>query len=144
MGEYHSAAQIPGTVKKQAVSIACFIIDDMLYETVREQRAWTYSIDACYYDFRHLYEFAVECDSLAREALDKIEGVVEDSINSVASREDLFNAAKQRILAESRMIDPTCKKVCKKAFRDLAWHQRIITLAEHQRDIETVTMDDMY
>lgn len=142
VGMYGSAAKIPGNVSRQTVRLLKEMVDGVLNEEVREQRAWAYDIGSSHYDFRHFYEFSINCNAVALKAIDDIEAVIEVCIASTGDREDLFEQVKRRTLASSFMIDPTGKGVCDGALDDLADYQRIISLSEARDEVERVTMDD--
>ena len=141
VGQYLSIAKLPGTIKPGLVELVEAMLDEKLMEEVRERRAWTYHIETDSYDFRYLWEFSIRCRGLEPKALDKIENVVEIALASM--NEDLFEQAKHRALASSRMIDPTGNKICKGALNDLANNYRIISLAEYDTEIERITMSDI-
>jgi predicted Zn-dependent peptidase len=142
--EYRSVAKVPGNINFQALRILREMLNEMLNEEVREHRAWTYSIGCSLHNFRHFYEFSIICDAFALDALGEIEGVVESCVASMATREDLFNQFKRRILTGNFMIDPNGRGVCDGALTDLADNQRIISLTEWSDDIEKVTMSDIH
>ncbi|MBI4709103.1 MAG: insulinase family protein [Candidatus Portnoybacteria bacterium] len=143
VGAYRSVAKIPGNINDQVIHILREMFDKVLNEEVRERRAWAYAIDSSQHNFRHFYEFSINCGALALKALDDIEEVIEVRIASIEDREDLFERVKRRRLASNFMIDPTGKGVCDGALDDLADHHRIISLAEIGEDKERVTMDDV-
>lgn len=143
VGEYRSVAKIPGNLSARAIWLLSNMLDEVLTDEVRERRAWAYHIDSSRNDYRHFYQFSINCNGLAVRALDDIEDVVEICIASMADREDLFEQAKRRTLASNFMVDPTGKGLCNGALDDLADHQRIISLMEYGKDIERVTMDDV-
>ncbi|OGZ22321.1 MAG: hypothetical protein A2922_01975 [Candidatus Nealsonbacteria bacterium RIFCSPLOWO2_01_FULL_43_36] len=143
VGSYRSVTRIPGNVNTRAVQILSRMFDEVLNEEVRERRAWTYSIDSSWLNYRHFHEFSINCGSFALKAIDEIEEVVEVCIAFMEDREDLFEQVKRHILANNFMFDSTGKKVCDGALDDLADYQRIISLAEYGKDIERVTMNDI-
>lgn len=143
VGAYRSVAKIPGNINGRVVSVMGEMFDNVLFEEVRERRAWTYAINSSQHNFRHLYEFTIDCEALAINAIDNIEAVIEVCITSMADREDLFEQAKRHALASTFMIDPNGKGICNGALDDLAEDQRIISLKEISDDFEHVTMNDV-
>ncbi|OGF64414.1 hypothetical protein A2661_02630 [Candidatus Giovannonibacteria bacterium RIFCSPHIGHO2_01_FULL_45_24] len=140
---YRSVAKIPGNINGRVIRIMKEMFNEVLFEEVRERRAWAYAIDSSRYNFRHFYEFSINCGALALKAIDDIEEVIEVCIASMADREDLFEQAKRRALASNFMTDPTGKGICDGALNDLAEDQRIMSLKELGDDLEHVTMSDV-
>jgi len=140
---YKSVAKIPGIFSRKAVDVVKKMLDEVLNEEVREQRAWTYMIHCSRHDFRHFHKFSITCDALALRALDEIEELIEFCINSIGNRGDLLERIKRRNLAGDFMVDTTGKNICNSALDDLAHYQRIISLAEMRNDLERVTMSDI-
>lgn len=143
VGAYRSVAKIPGNINRQVIRIMEEMFNVVLFEEVRERRGWAYDINSSRHNFRHFYEFLINCGALALKAIDDIEEVIEVCIASMADREDLFEQAKRRALARNFMIDPTGEGICNGALDDLAEDQRIISLAEIGDDLEGVTMTDV-
>jgi len=143
VGAYRSVAKIPGNINGQVIRIMKEMFDEALNEEVRERRAWAYAIDSSRYNFRHFYEFSINCGALALKAIDDIEQIIEVCIASMGDREDLFKQTKRRALASNFMTDPTGKGICDGALDDLAEDQRIISLGEIGNDLEQVTMSDV-
>lgn len=143
VGAYRSVAKIPGNINGRVIRIMEEMFNEMLFEEVRERRAWAYAIDSSRHNFRHFYEFSINCSALALKAINDVEDVIEVCIASMADREDLFEQAKRRALASNFMTDPTGKGICNGALDDLAKNQRIISLKEIGDDFERVTMSDV-
>lgn len=143
VGGYRSVAKIPGNINGRVIRILKDMLNKVLFEEVRERRAWAYAIDCSRHNYRHFYEFSINCGALALKAIDDIEEVIEVCIASMADREDLFEQAKRRALASNFMTDPTGKGICDGTLGDLAEDQRIISLAEIGKDLERVTMSDV-
>lgn len=143
VGAYRSVAKIPGNINGRIIRIMKEMFNEVLFEEVREQRAWAYAIDCSRYNFRHFYGFSINCDGLALKAISHIEEVIEAGIASIADREDLLEQAKRRALASNFMIDPTGKDIGDDALDDLAKDQRIISLKGIGDDLEQVTMSDV-
>lgn len=143
VGAYRSVAKIPGNINGRVIHVMKEMFNEVLNEEVRERRAWAYAIDSSRHNFRHFYEFSINCGALALKAIDDIEEVIEVCIASMGDREDLFEQAKRRALASNFMTDPTGKGICDGALDDLAEDQRIVSLAEIGNDLECVTMSDV-
>ena len=143
VGTYQSVAKIPGNINGHVIRIMKEMFNEVLFEEVRERRAWAYAINSSRHNFRHFYEFSINCGALALKAIDDIEEVIEVCVASMTDREDLFEQAKRRALASNFMTDTTGKGICDGALDDLAEDQRIISLKEIGNDLEHVTMGDV-
>lgn len=143
VGAYRSVAKIPGNINGRVVRIVNEMFNEVFFEEVREQRAWAYAINSSRHNFRHFYEFSINCDTLALKAINEVEGVIEACMASMADREDLFEQIKRRALASQFMTDLTGRGICDGALDDLAKDQRIISLKEIGEDLEHATMSDV-
>jgi predicted Zn-dependent peptidase len=143
VGAYRSVAKIPGNINGRVIRIMKEMFNKVLNEEVRERRAWAYAIDSSRHNFRHFYEFSINCGAIALKAIGDIEEVIEVCIASMGDREDLFEQAKRCALASNFMIDPTGKGICDGVLGDLADNQRIISLGEIGNDLDRVTIEDI-
>ena len=142
-GAYESIAKIPGSFNECVIRIMSEMLNEDLNEEVREKRAWTYHIGSFRSNFRNFYEFSINCDSLAAEAIPDIENVIESCIDSMGKREDLFEQSKGRILASNFMLDPTGKGIRDCVLEDISEFHRIISLVEYAENIKRVTIKDI-
>lgn len=142
-GVYYSYAKIPGVVNPYTLSLLQMILNEILYEEVREKRAWCYATGSSIQNLHDLYELSVDCDGVAPEVLDNLETVIEDCLTSAANREDLLEQAKRRTIASNSMIDETAWDICAVGINDLVKHQRIIPLEEINNNYRLVTMKDI-
>ncbi len=142
-GAYESIAKIPGSINGQIVGIVSAMLDEVLFEEVRERRRWTYSISTSYYDFGEFRKFSINCGSITLQAIDDIEDVVNACIDVTRDRHDLFEKMKRRVIAYYRMSDTTGKKVCENALRDLSKVGRIVSSEEIITILELITMEDV-
>lgn len=143
VGAYRSVAKIPGNINVCAIRIMRDMFNEVLMDEVRERRMWAYHIGSSWCNFRHFYEFLINCNGLVPKALDEIEKVIEACIVSMMYREDLFERVKRRALTGNFVIDPTGRGICNGAIDDIADYQRIISLTEYGKDIEHTTMADI-
>lgn len=143
VGGYRSVVVLPTGGPTKAVRMLSNMLDEVLNEEVRERRAVTYQIGTSYGYYRHFYEFAIGCDRLEARALGDIEEVVEGCIGSIHDCTELFEKEKRCGLAAAFMTDSSARGICEAAMDDLDESQRIITLADDERDIERLTMDDV-
>ncbi len=142
-GGYESIAKIPGSINGKIVGIVSAMLDEVLFEEVRERRRWTYSISTSYYNFGEFRKFSISCGAITLQAIDKIEDVVNACIDVTKDRHDLFEKMKRRAIAYYQMSDTTGKKVCENALQDLSEAGRIVSLEEIVMALELITMEDV-
>lgn len=143
VGAYRSIARIPGSINDRVVYIIKEMLNKILFEEVRENRAWAYAINSSLHNFRHFYEFSINCDTLTLNALDDIDEVIETCIASILNRKDLFEWIKHRALASIFMTDPNGRSICDGALDSLTENQRIKSLREVSDDLNRITMSDI-
>lgn len=142
-GAYLSMARIPGVVSSNAISGVRSVLAKVLFEEVREKRAWTYHIAAGFDDFGDMFGFFIDCGSIVPGALGEIAGVVNDCLSEVAEREDMLRNAQQEAVLNLWMQDPNGRQVRDGVMSDLESHQRIKTLVEIEEEITIVTAEDV-
>ncbi len=143
VGEYKSIAIIPESINLRAVSLFCEMLNQILFEEIREKRAWAYGVQSLFCNLRQFSELKIRCSGLAVRAIDEVEQVVESCLESLAKNERLFNRVKRQELARLRLIDPTIRKICEGAIDDLVDFERIISYKEFGDNIRRATMDDI-
>lgn len=142
VGSYRSAAVIP--IKADpAIRILSRMLNEVLDDQVRQERAWTYHIGVAWCNHRYFYEFAINCESFNLEALDTIEDVIEACIASITDQEDLFVQAKRHAIADIQMWDGGGRGVQQAAADKLSLFGRIISLTEFGKQIEAVEMSNV-
>jgi predicted Zn-dependent peptidase len=127
---YSSTVVIPGKVNVRALGIAQRMLNEILFNEVRETRGWTYSINASSYNDRSFREVLIESSSLALGSLDYIEDVIEECLTAVSCREDLFKQIVKKMIVRHSMIDTTAKSICDTSMDDVSKLDRIETLVE--------------
>lgn len=143
VGSYRTVARIPGNLDENAVRIMDMMFSRWLHEEVRERRALTYNIDSNRINYRQFHQFSIDCPAVALRGMGEIEEIIEQCIVSMADREDLFEQAKARILARSRIIDLTGREVCEEALEDLAYGYQIDSVTETMGEISRTRMDSV-
>jgi predicted Zn-dependent peptidase len=140
---YASVAVLPGTLSYWAVILATAMLGEELHEEIREKRAWTYGMRVSRYSFQELYEVEIDCSSLTLSAIDEIENAVDQCIESLRFRDDLFDKTKRERCAGFDMADLTANDVRGGAMSDLCEYQRITSYAEDYSGLMSVTMDSV-
>lgn len=140
---YESIAIIPTVFPSAAVSLTCGVLSQLLNKEIRLKRAWAYSTDCSFHNFRNFFSVSINCGALHLEALDAVEDVVESCIALAKSRNDLLRKIQQERIAGGSMIDSTGRRIRDGATGDLAWHQRIISFREANENLSQVTIKDI-
>jgi predicted Zn-dependent peptidase len=137
---YDSLAVLPGG-ESIGIRFLAGMLDEVLFDKLRLQKRWTYRVKCGWWNYRHFYRFNIDCDAFNPDALDLIEGVIDECIESLASRRELFEKARQRFLAALLMNDITGWKVCEIAISDLSVNGEIRTLAKQKERYEVFTWE---
>ncbi|MEK7606079.1 MAG: pitrilysin family protein [Patescibacteria group bacterium] len=141
---YESAAVLPGCLSIQALDVVEGMLREVLADEVRERRGWTYSIEPSFDPLGDICDFSISCDALKIKALDDVEKVVNECIDSLSSREDLFRRIRDENVQEKCLLDSTVQSVCDGALRDLTLEHRISPVAEDIEELRALTMDDIH
>ena len=139
---YRTVALVPGNAYVK-IEVLCKMLGKILDQEVRQKRQWTYAAGCGCYDFRHFHGFAAHCSDLAEENLPDMELLVNDCINRLHEAADLFEKIRNSLIKENGMRDWGIKALRNGAMQDLENFQRIITLSEYGRMLQTMTIDDI-
>lgn len=140
---YQSYAAIPGSINTGTLRLLCDMFDEVLFDEIREQRAWTYHVDCSFGDYRYFYELNIDCRKFDVMAINDIENLIEICIASMNDREDLLEKVKRAFIKRQSLVDINGRNLCNNALGDIATSHRIITLREWLGSIEQVTMSDI-
>lgn len=140
---YKSVARIPCRSNIVPLRLFCSILNQVMFDEIRERRSWVYSIASICSDMGSFYEFEIECKGLLPDAVDEICEVVDECVANVAKRNDLFTRFRNRFLAAVPMYDDTGEAICVSAANDLNTFQRIVTRSKALRDFQRVTFKDV-
>jgi predicted Zn-dependent peptidase len=140
---YTTVAVLPGTLSNETVRLAVAMLGDVLHEEIRQKRAWTYGIGVSRYFSQEFYEVEIGCRSLSLGAVDEIESVVSECIESLQHQQDLFEEIKEERCARFEMADLTASDVRSGAIADLCVKQRISSNMEDHSHLLAVNLDDM-
>lgn len=139
---YRTVSKFPGGTNVSAV-ILQQILQKIFLESIREHHAWAYHVSVERYDLGMFQNLSICCRGLSPKAIDKIEGVVTDSINSLNDRSDLFKKVQKKIVAHNLMSDLNGRSICGIATDDLVAYNRIISQSEHSEMIQSVTFAEI-
>ncbi|MES2224596.1 MAG: pitrilysin family protein [Patescibacteria group bacterium] len=142
-GAYESHLRLPIILKQNALEIFCRMVKDELDTIVRQEKGWTYAINASYGHYIQFYHLHIECASLAVAGLECIEEIVNTVILTLGEKEDLFNKAKQNKLANAIMNDENGLGILKEASSNILCHGDIISIASYVAAIEQVQFSDV-
>ncbi len=139
---YSSVALVPGC-NNAMMHLLHLVLEELLDERLRQQLGWTYYVGTSWCNAGYFHQFNIDCGSFSLSALDAFEAEVEACLVATASQEDLFAKFKQQAIAKNFMRDPTGRGVRDAVMDDLVIHNRIVSLAEYEKDLRAVTMDDI-
>lgn len=140
---YQSYAAIPGTINANTIGLLCGMFDEVLFDEIREQRAWAYSANCSFGNHRHFYEFNIDCRKFDASAINEIENLIEICIASMHDREDLFEKVRLASVKRQLLVDIDGKSLRDNALSDVAACHRIVTLGEWLDGVEQTTMQDI-
>ena len=140
---YYSIARVPNNVGTVAPYLLKMILYRILFDELREKRAWTYAVKVSLLNMRHFSQVSISCNSFEVEALDDIEAVIEECILSVASMDNFFERLKNQNLVNVTQFDLTGEQLCKRVFDQLIFHDRIIKSSEIMSEMKAVTMGEV-
>lgn len=142
-GDYKSYAKIPLTFNRAKMNILKYMLSEILFEEIREKRSWAYHIGVDYHKIGDRYEHIIECQGLAPEGINSIGEVISDCIKNTQGSDKLFLKIKKQILNWSLMSDQSGQDIFDGSIEDLSDSQRIITLKEYCKSVESVKMNDI-
>jgi predicted Zn-dependent peptidase len=143
VAQYESVAQLPGTVTSSELAIFSQMLGEVLFEEVRQKRAWAYSVGCGSVYSPDFRGFSIGSDGVNLEAVGQIEKVMSECIESLVGKTALFEIARAGVIASKRFDDPNVQSVAENALSDIFSHGRIKSLAEETQDAERVSMDDI-
>ncbi len=140
---YELIAKLPKSIDVFSVMVFRRLIHKSLFKKLREERAWVYSVNANYTDWRHLYTFGISCRKFPNEAMNHIKAVVDECLESVSKDEKQFNKMKQLVMASRKLLDTDSNQLITDIFSDLSLRNKLTTLHEDIDDINNVSMKDI-
>ncbi len=135
-------ALLPGTVPLQHLRIFEDLLDDVLYQTVRQRRRWAYHFDTDVSSFQDLHAVAIGGD-VDPAVVDRVPEVVRECLDSLRGQRDLFELYRVSRVAGQRMLDVDGADLLKTSLKALEHIQRILTAEEIAERYDAVTFDDL-
>jgi predicted Zn-dependent peptidase len=143
VAEYDSVAQLPGIVSIAEIDIFTAMLETRLREIIRGKHAWTYNIHCKATFLQDFYSFRIRCDALSMEAVDLIEEVVSQCIDSLTDKLQLFKRKQHGSMLRNRFNDQTVLSMTTSAISDITLYGRVISLGEKSEETAAVAMDTM-
>ncbi len=142
---YYMYVKIPNSFSSNPIvfTILKRIFNEVLYDKIREERGWTYSINAQFENYKHFITFYISCNNLNISALDEIEDAIDECINMIKSDSELFNRIKKQTIAKSFINDDTVFDIVGNAMDFIIFAGRIISNEDKRKLIESVTMENI-
>lgn len=141
--QYETQALLPGTVDTHIMAILHHMLSDKLFKEVRQKRAWAYAINPGWTCFDGYYVLHVSCQGLANEAIDLIDDVVSECIESLKGDRVTFENERRRIMLGARLQDRSGRRTADDSVDDLIQHGKLITIAEHEVVVTQLTQADV-
>jgi predicted Zn-dependent peptidase len=140
---YETLALLPGTVDSHVMIILYRMLGEKLFKVVRQKRAWAYAINPSWAHYDGCYALRVSCEGLANEAVDLIDGVVSECIESLKGNREEFENERRRLVLGARLQDGSGRHTANDATDDLIDHGRLITIAEHEAIATQLTQENI-
>jgi predicted Zn-dependent peptidase len=140
--EYKATWAFPADFPDQARRVFNRVLQEILFDEVREKRGLAYSIGTNYAGFQDVYEYEISC-RVNPEATPYIDELVRHCIEMVPSRRDLFDRKLKSLKQQCLMIDLAGGGLARYSAADLASDHRIIPMQEVWDELHRVTFELM-
>ncbi len=142
-GEFVSRAKLSRKIPREHAMLYARCLNKVLFEEIREKRAWTYGIQADIHPFPEFYDFGVGAKGLDPSAFGEIFTVVSGCIEKAASEPDLFQHAKEFLVNATRMSDWNGWGLTDLAMSMLSTDGRLVTDTELIERVNSVKLSDI-
>lgn len=140
--KYKATWAFPMEFPHQARRVFDEVLDQILFDQIREKRGLTYNIDTDYTNFQDVCKYDIEC-KISPEATPYIDELVRGCIEMVPTRRDLFDRKLQALKQQCLMVDLTGRDLVRNSASDLSLDHRIISMQEVWDELHKVTFDQM-
>ncbi|MDB5254074.1 MAG: Peptidase domain protein [Parcubacteria group bacterium] len=140
--EYKATWAFPADFPRQARRVFNQMLDNILWEEVREKRGLAYSINTASSDFQDILEYEI-VGQIVPTATSYIDELVRKCIRMVPSRRDLFVRKLRSTIQRCSMLDLSGSDLADNAADDLLRHHRIISMLEVRDALEKVTHEQI-
>lgn len=141
--EYESRCLIPTSVAGYKLKLVEIILQQILFDRIREERKWCYHAEVNYGQMAGLWNFCIEIPALDYNAVNSIDAVVAGCIEELANSPHLFEQEKRSYYYAEQTGEVTGEILFESAINDLNHWQEIRPLCTVFRDIERATFEDV-
>ncbi len=142
-GKYMSESALPSSFNPGVLEIYGHMLHQRLFYELRTQRGWAYDLDIYPKDYGMVKGFLIHCDGIPFEVLDRVDKVVQESIDTLADNEEQFEKIKRHGIAFEELREFSSYKVLTDSIDKLAYYGRLTTQAEWTRMLATVSIADI-
>ncbi len=143
-GMYSTMAALPGTITDAQLAIFRMMLNEVLFEEIREKKKWTYGIGCSdNHAYGEIVEFSIFSSSLNLDAFPEIDNSIASCIEAVSRSSELFLRKREKAVLSNLMLDQTADKVCNGAVGDLYRYGRIISVQEWINELKAVSLEDI-
>jgi len=143
-GEYVSIAQLPDSFTEAQLGLYTDMLQELLFEEVRQKRSWAYGIHCHHHSFGgDFLRFGILSGGLSLDAIDDIENVVTECIENVPKHRALFERLKLAGINRTKFIDPSAGGAANTILQLTLSNERVIPLEEKLVIIDQLSLDDM-
>ena len=140
---YSSIVVIPGTVDWSALIVFRNMLNNALFDEIREKYGWTYSIGLSNYNHHAFHEATINCSGIPLHALDQIESCIESCIEFISDRKELFLEMVHGLISNIEGLDMTGRALRDNVMKQLGTEQVFTTSTEDKLIISSVSLDDV-
>lgn len=136
-------ARFPGDSKQEAMGMLCRLLKNLLFEEIREQRSWAYSISCDTHNHVAFTEMEIYCGKMNPSVHSEIEAVVDECIRSVKDKKNLFERYKKSEIASLLLRDFSRDGVLNGAMSDVRLYRSVIPLNNSKKELEETSFEDV-
>ncbi len=140
---YLTTCLLPAHIKDTAINLLDDILEEILTHELRLKRSWTYHVGIHHTHYRCVRQFSINSESLALSALDDIDAVVDQAIQSLSQYEEEFERMRQERLTRIAMIDISGRKLVDEVLNQLSVNNFIFSLKKDKEEMENVTWEEV-
>jgi predicted Zn-dependent peptidase len=140
--EYKATWAFPADFPLQALRVFDQMLEDLLFNEIREKLGLAYGVGTDYTNFHDVYEYVIggRIDPVATSYIDEI---FRKCIESISSRRDLFDRKLKSLKQKCLMIDLAGHQLANDSASDLVYDHRIISIQEVWDGLDKVTFEQM-
>lgn len=140
--DYSATWAFPASFPRLARGVFTDILANILRTEIREKTGKTYGIRSSYLDFQDVGQFEIY-GKAHPELRDTLDQLVQNCVNMVPSRRDLFTRMHTARVQKSSMLDLSASGLLGNVGSELEAEHRIITMEEEVAELQRVHFEQM-